>query len=423
MAMALWPAYFPRPAKFTLETLIICPKNLVGMWEDHAARFRLLAKIVPLSQARSQLPEMRRYRIVLLDESHNLRNREGRTYAVVRDYIERNDSKCILLSATPYNKAYLDLANQIRLFLDAEQPLGLRPEEYIRRECDNRIEEFTRRHQCPANCLAAFEKSEHADDWRELMRLFMVRRTRSFIQKNYASTDCPDCGKPIHARQNKCPACNASKPDQSRRFLLLEDGTKFYFPKRKPRTLAFRIRDSDPNDQYARLYSNEVVDTIRVLHLPRYGLANYVHPTLDQPPTQDEAEVLGNLSRAGKRLIGFCRTNLFKRLESSGSAFLQSIQRHILRNCLCLHAIESGKPLPIGTQDAALFDTRGDDADGDTTSTPADFFDGGADGGNQTLNLSGCKTRTISESRQLPGMIFFISITATALTGCAPAFL
>ena len=36
--------------------------------------------------------------------------------------------------------------------------------------------------------FAAFEKSEYADDWRELMRLYMVRRTRSFIQENYAKT-------------------------------------------------------------------------------------------------------------------------------------------------------------------------------------------------------------------------------------------
>ncbi|MCC6823545.1 MAG: NgoFVII family restriction endonuclease [Verrucomicrobia subdivision 3 bacterium] len=390
MATALSRVFQDPP--HSLETLIICPKNLVGMWEDHAARFRLLAKIVPLSQARNQLPELRRYRIVLLDESHNLRNREGKTYAVVRDYIQRNDSRCILLSATPYNKAYLDLANQIRLFLNADQALGLRPEEYIRRDCDNRVEEFTKKHQCPVNCLAAFEKSEHADDWRELMRLFMVRRTRSFIQKNYATTDCPKCGTPILARQVQCPSCNEPKPAQGRSFLLLEDGTKFYFPKRRPRTLAFRIRENDPDDQYARLYCNEVVDTIRVLHLPRYGLANYLKATLDVPPTNDEAEVMKNLSRAGKRLIGFCRTNLFKRLESSGSAFLQSIQRHILRNYLYLHAIESSQPLPIGTQDAALFDTRGDDADGDTTTTPGDFFDGGTDHSNHSLNLEGCNS-------------------------------
>ena len=229
MATALARVFQDPP--HSLETLIICPKNLVGMWEDYAARFRLLAKIIPLSQARNQLPELRRYRIVLLDESHNLRNREGKTYSVVRDYIQRNDSRCILLSATPYNKAYLDLANQIRLFLNADQALGLRPEEYIRKECNSRVEEFTKRHQCAVNCLAAFEKSEHADDWRELMRLFMVRRTRSFIQKNYATTDCPKCGTPILARQTNCPTCNEPKPAQGRSFLLLEDGTKFYFPK------------------------------------------------------------------------------------------------------------------------------------------------------------------------------------------------
>ncbi|MGH7969581.1 MAG: C-terminal helicase domain-containing protein, partial [Limisphaerales bacterium] len=196
----------------------------------------------------------------------------------------------------------------------------------------------------------------------------------------------------IHARQSECPECNATKPSQGRQFLVLEDGTRFYFPKRLPKALTFRIRDKDPDDQYARLYSDTVVDTVRLLHLPRYGMANYVQPTLDKPPTQDEAEVLKNLSRAGKRLIGFCRTNLFKRLESSGSSFLLSIQRHIVRNFIYLHAIESGKPLPIGTQDAALFDTREDDLDADTSTTPSDFFDGEANHTNHTLPLSECKS-------------------------------
>ena len=54
--------------------------------------------------------------------------------------------------------------------------------------------------------------------------------------------------------------------------------------------------------------------------------------------------------------MGFCRTNIFKRLESSGSAFIQSIERHILRNYVYLHAIEKGLPLPIGTQDMGLLE-------------------------------------------------------------------
>jgi hypothetical protein len=365
MATALARVFQDPPR--SLETLILCPKNLVGMWEDYGHRYRLFPKIVSVTQAQNSLPDLRRYRVVIIDESHNLRNREGRRWAAVRDYLARNASKCILVSATPYNKAYLDLANQLRLFMNPDDVVGIRPEEYIRRDCDGRADEFTRRHQCAVNCLSAFEKSAHADDWRELMRLFMVRRTRSFVERNYALTECPACATVLAPTQDKCPKCERSRAKADRRFLILGGGSRFHFPKRQPKTLTFRIRESDPDDQYARLYSDKVVDTVRLLHLPRYGLANYLKPTLDVPPSQDEAEVMGNLSRAGKRLIGFCRTNLFKRLESSGHSFLLSVRRHILRNYIFLHALENGLPLPIGTQDAALFDTRNEDHDSDTS--------------------------------------------------------
>jgi hypothetical protein len=364
MATALARVFQDPPR--SLETLIICPKNLVGMWQDYAHRYRLIAKVVSVTLVQNVLPELRRYRIVIIDESHNLRNREGRRWAVVRDYISRNGCKVILLSATPYNKAYLDLANQLRLFLEPEDVVGIRPEEYLRRDCDGRPDEFTRRHQCPLNCLSAFEKSEYPDDWRELMRLFMVRRTRSFVERNYAFTECPTCQTILLAPHTECHNCGRAKAKTDRRFLLLEGGNRFHFPKRQPKTLTFRIRDKHPDDQYAKLYSQVVVDTVRILHLPRYGLANYLKPTLDVPPTNDEAEVMKNLSRAGKRLIGFCRTNLFKRLESSGHSFLLSIRRHILRNFIFLHALENGLPLPVGTQDSSLFDTRTDDHDSDS---------------------------------------------------------
>jgi hypothetical protein len=60
------------------ETLIICPKNLVRMWEDYVYQYHMSAKIVPLSTAMKDLPNLPRYRVVLIDESHNLRNREGK---------------------------------------------------------------------------------------------------------------------------------------------------------------------------------------------------------------------------------------------------------------------------------------------------------------------------------------------------------
>lgn len=332
------------------ETLIICPKNLVKMWEDYVAEYRLLAKVLSVTRASRELPELRRYRVVLIDESQNLRNREGKRYRAIQEYIQENESKCILLSATPYNKTYIDLSSQLRLFVAEDKDLGIRPERLLRELGET---EFIRRHQAPVRSLAAFEKSEHVDDWRELMRLYMVRRTRSFIQENYAATD----------------------PASGRKFLTFEDGTRSYFPDRIPKTVKFRIDEKDPSDQYARLYAPGVVAAINGLNLPRYGLANYVAATPRKVPTPAEAKQLQDLSRAGKRLMGFCRTNLFKRLESSGEAFGQSIERHILRNYIVLHAIEHGLPLPLGTQDSGLLDAGNYDEDVEDEAATAELFE------------------------------------------------
>ena len=335
-----------------VETLIICPRNLVRMWEDYRQQYRLRAKVLSITQAQRELPDLRRFRLVLIDESHNLRNREGRRYRAIAEYIASNDSRVILLSATPYNKTYLDLSNQLRLFIYDQKDIGIRPEKLLRELGET---EFIRRHQCPVRSLAAFEKSDYTDDWRDLMRLYLVRRTRSFIQENYAKLD----------------------PDRNRKYLEFSDGTRSYFPTRVPKTVKVKISEKDPGDQYARLFADDVVKAVNDLTLPRYGLGNYQKPSPHKPPTADEAKVLADLSRAGTRLKGFCRTNLFKRLESSGHAFILSVERHILRNFICLHAIEKGLPIPIGTQDMGLLDTWANDQDTDLWDPAADNDDNG----------------------------------------------
>ena len=329
------------------ETLIICPKNLVRMWEDYMHQYRMAAKIVPLSTAMRDLPNLPRYRVVLIDESHNLRNREGKRYKVIQEYIQKNSSKCILLSATPYNKSYVDLSSQLQLFIAGDQDLGIRPERYIKEIGET---EFIRRHQAPVRSLAAFEKSDYPDDWRDLMRLFLVRRTRGFIKDNYSKLD----------------------EETGRKYLTFDTGERFYFPDRIPKTVKFEFNEKDPNDPYARLYSNQVVNAINGLTLPRYGLGNYIAPSPHRPPTDVEAKELAKLSRAGKRLMGFCRTNLFKRLESGGPAFIQSLERHALRNFVYLYAIENGLPLPIGAQGAELLDAKVGDQDLDDLLTEAE---------------------------------------------------
>ena len=328
---------------YNLETLIICPKNLVPMWEDYRDEYRLRARVLSLGRVQNALQDLRRYRIVIIDESHNLRNPESKRYRAIREYINENDSKCILLSATPYNKTYKDLSSQLRLFVSENEDLGIRPEKLLRDMGGET--EFLRQHQAPLRSIAAFEHSEHAEDWRELMRLYLVRRTRSFIQANYAQED-----------------------EGGRKHLLFADGSKAAFPTRVPKTIKVKV-----GGQYARLFSVEVVNTINGLSLPRYGLGNYEVPGSGASAPEEEKQVLADLSRAGKRLMGFCRTSLFKRLESSSHAFLLSVERHALRNFIFIHAIEQDLPLPIGSSDAGMLDSQS--YDGDAEAATGDPFE------------------------------------------------
>jgi superfamily II DNA or RNA helicase len=324
-----------------LETLIICPPRLTKMWEDYRERFRLRGKVLSSGKIAEALPDLRRYRVVLVDESHNLRSRDGVRYRALLDYVQRNDCRVVLLSATPYNAAYSDLSTQLRLFVPEDKNLGVRPERLLRELGET---EFARQHQCSPQSLAAFEKSPYADDWRELMRLYLVRRTRSFIKTHYASFD--------EAR--------------GRHYLTLPNGSRSYFPSRTPKTAKFSCSTNSPSDLYGRLMAPEVFDAVSGLHLPRYGLGNYVISSTPHAMSPGDAQILGDLSRAGRRLIGFYKTHLLKRLESSGAAFLLSIHRHILRNGVFLYALENGLDIPIGAQDALFTATprEWDDADG-----------------------------------------------------------
>jgi superfamily II DNA or RNA helicase len=318
---------------FFTETLIICPKNLVVMWEDYVHQYQLRARVLSFSKINKDFVEKtRRYRVLIIDESHNLRNRQGKRYALVKEYIEKNESRVILLTATPYNKSYLDISSQLRLFIPEDKDIGLSPERFIQ-DVGGR-DEFIARYQYEPHTLLAFEKSDYAEDWQELLKIYMVRRTRTFIKNNYATWN-----------------------DEKKQYAIpFSDGSINYFPNRVPKKVKYSFSEKDPSDLYVRLYSAEVVDTINHLHLARYGLGNFIDSNPAKVASPVEEQIIANLSRAGKRLMGFCRTNLFKRLESSGFSFLISLARHVQRNHLFLYAIKNGLPFPIGYQETADMD-------------------------------------------------------------------
>ena len=312
------------------QTLILCPKNLEKMWDDYVQRWGIRGRVIPTSQVQKQLPFLQRHHLVVLDESHNFRNPQGKRYQVIKDYISQNDSKCVLLSATPYNKTYQDLSSQLGLFLDKDEDIGLRPSKFLS-EKGNFFEGIT-------SSLKAFENSIHPEDWQQLMSQFLIRRTRSFIKKNYGNQD-----------------------SQGRYYIKDQKGNKKFFPDRIPKTVKYDI-----DKQYRSLFSEKVVDMINDLKLPRYDLNRYKKHNINGL-NEEEKEIFKDLERSRAHPKGFCRINLFKRLESSGFAFLMSIQRHILRNCIFIYAIENNERLMIRASDNSIIVDAFDDHDGGMT--------------------------------------------------------
>lgn len=313
------------------QPLVVCPKNLVLMWEEHLEAYGLHGRVVPYSMTHAVLPELRRYPFVIVDESHTLRTDTRRDYKALQDYIHANESKALLLTATPYNIRFRDVASQLGLYLDDDDDLGISPSQAM--AADPRLID---RVDGKITTLAAFRHSEEADDWKRLMSEHLVRRTRSFIRDNYAHRD-----------------------QQGRDYLEFTDGSRFTFPTRIPVPISHSFGASDPAGLMA---SDATLDAVRGLRLPRYELRNYLRREVAL--SAEETAFVDRLTRGRGQVAGFVRTTFYKRLSSCGHSFVLSLRRHIARNELFAYALDQGLPVPTGT----IVDTNLSDDDDPTES-------------------------------------------------------
>ena len=313
------------------------------MWESYRYDYGLRGRVLSLGKVIGELPTLRRYRLVVIDESHNLRNRNGRRYRAIQEYVRANESKCILLSATPYNKTYLDLSSQLRIFVEEDQDLGIRPERYI--STIGGPVEFSSRHQDLAHALCPpFDFSEYAG--------------------RLARPDAPLLGAPyprLHPGQLR-----RDGPGDWPEVHHLRDGTRSFFPTRVTKDGEVRHRRLQPQRSVRKaIFGKGRRDHKALEFCPRYGLGNYVLDNPETPPTNKEEVKLttcpGLASGSSDSAARTCSSAWRAAVRRS----LQSVERHVLRNYVFLHAIRNDLPLPLGTQDAEMLDSRFTDEDAD----------------------------------------------------------
>jgi superfamily II DNA or RNA helicase len=321
------------------STLVLCPKNLELMWTQHLEAYDINGRVVPYSMVEKVLPELKRFNLVICDESHNLRNNGTVAYEAIHRYVRANGSKVLLLTATPYNLAFTDVANQIGLYIDDDDDLGIVPSEALRNDphlihkVDGKI-----------NTLTAFRRSEEPEDWKRLMSDHLVRRTRSFIKRT--------AKKEIVVGPDGAP--------MEREYLQFANGEKFHFPTRIATPVSHAFTSEDPA---ALMEDDATLDAIRDLILPRYRLADYDNPRAAH--TSSDTKNLDDIRSGRGNVSGFVRISLFKRLSSSGHSFILSLQRQRARNELFLHAIDNQLPIPLGSFSDKQIAVSDEDIEGD----------------------------------------------------------
>jgi superfamily II DNA/RNA helicase/superfamily II DNA or RNA helicase len=327
------------------EPLIICPAGLIPMWEREVERFGLGAEVVSMSMI-APPPDLEfdeeegRYVYanedergdflnekypnrgpVLIDESHNFRNRSGR-YVGLQNYLESGNHKVVMLSATPQNLGPRDIYRQLALYLDETdhginiEPLGL--EDFFRAveqwhkyriDLENFKEEESKWYASDRKGTRptppSSPKVPRADITDVLSPLF-IRRRRRDIREVYGDTAQID-GKPIH------------------------------FPDPVLDNIEYRL-----DRVYEKAGSlDDLTNLLQQHQACRYRASSYL--TIEAQGKDEYRD----LRRAGDRIAHLMGALLIKRLESSIAAFRSTLQVLINSNRNFRQALEDGF-VPIG---------------------------------------------------------------------------
>lgn len=319
-----------------MRVLVLCPKNLEQMWDKHLSEYDVVGKVVRYSMVAAELPDLARYQLVICDESHNLRNENTQVWRAIKEYVSRNESRVLLLTATPFNLSFSDVKAQLALYLDEDADLGIIPEAGLK-EYPRKFDKL----EGNLSTLRAFEISEEPEDWRTLMSDHLVRRTRAYTKR-------------------QAPTEMWTSPDglvtKERSYLKLSTG-KFYYPDWVSQPVSHSFKADDP----ARfMEDDQTLDDLRDLRLPRYDISGYDNPSAHHSP-EDRAII--EAARSGRGNVrGFVLSGLYKRLSSSGYSFIQSLTRQLIRNELWIYAIDHQLSVPTGSFSDDQLGLEGSDA-------------------------------------------------------------
>ncbi len=314
------------------KALVICPASLQKMWRDELLGAGIAARIVTqeiLGRDEFDPSDVLDADLVLVDESHNFRNRNAQRYESLERILAANSrrgkvsgerKKLILLTATPINNTVFDLYNQVNLVTGGDRSYfagaGIG-------DLFKYFQAARRVNQQQESGIALFN----------LLEEIVIRRTRPFIKEAYPNATIK--GQPIH------------------------------WPERRLKTIRYDLEAT-----YGGIY-DKIVARIESLRLAPYRLETYKKQGILRDEFEEGRE---------EALVGIFKSRYLKRFESSVEAFRISVRR-------ALHFLETfesyileGKVLDSASfQKAMRYLSREDEEDDATPSSLSEQLDANAE--------------------------------------------
>ena len=203
------------------EVILLCPKKLEQNWTQYLKRqnsifeddkFDYVVKFhTDLREGGLQSSTLNedfftndKPKLIIIDESHNLRNDKSNRYKFLVEEIlqkSRGDIKILLLSATPINNSFKDIRNQFKLMSKGEntgfkETLDVNNIEHTFRDVQKIFNEWSKE---PDAKLADFHSKIKDSAFFRLTDHLLVARTRKNIKANFDNTlSFPKHKKPIN---------------------------------------------------------------------------------------------------------------------------------------------------------------------------------------------------------------------------------
>ncbi len=310
------------------KAVVVCPAALRKMWDQELHASSIAARIVTqeaLGRDDCELGEILGADVILIDESHNFRNRGAQRYDNLERLLAGNGrrgatsnerKKLILLTATPINNSVYDLYNQVALFTGGDRSFFAAAG----------IGDLQRYFMIASR---AQRQQDSGIALYNLLEEIVIRRTRPFIKQAYPNATIK--GLPIK------------------------------WPERRLKTIRYNLEAT-----YAGIYQ-KVVSSIERLSLAPYRLETYKKSGIERDQFEEGRE---------EALVGIFKSRYLKRFESSIDAFRISVRRALEFLETFESYILDGTVLDSSSfQKAMRFISSEDDEDDATPNSRADDLD------------------------------------------------